>query len=303
MSSELNVNEIKDWQAVLAAFETPQSPLAISVKKHLIMGANAISKASTVLSGADINEIKETLKVLPIDKLASILNEDNFYKYASINDQDSFIKIAKLCQANGIIPNQNINYKTASWWSTVKSLGGGTLKYGIPLISLLFAAKNFYYCAIELSKLLANSSKVDLKWYQALKPEHLMSAATKYSEDPKSLIEIINLNKSSKSFMDEFISFVLNYLDGIKDIIFLIADFVTAGFSVGLDIGISLILMSMEIAIEKSVLPAYDNIFDFIAKTATDKISSLTVTRELPTYGKNLKEHFDKIFGPVTESP
>jgi hypothetical protein len=268
--ASLEAPKIDDWYSVIETVDseyTSDSPLY----RYLTGAAKHLDKANSGLSGATVDDIKAITDTVPLESLmTSAFKKHNLVKYANIKNEDAMIKSAEFCISEGLI--ERPNYKTANWWKYTKMIGGGSAKYLLPFVSLVFAVINFYYVAIEYSKLMSELPEAGLAWYEPLMPGKLLEAAQESKDEPDLLKKIAKATKTSKVFVDELISLTANSIDGLKDIIFLVLDLLTAGTSIAIDLGISFLIMCIEWAIEGIVLPYYDKGITFIRTTATDKI-------------------------------
>lgn len=289
-SAVLKPPAIDDWYKVIEEVDSPYVDTAYQAVRRYLSGASGhLTEANKGLQGARPEDIKAITDNIPLEQLVSqATKRNNLVKYAAVTSEDvALVKAAEFCVSQGWI--ERPNYKRANWWKYVKMIGGATLKYVVPFVSLLFAIINFYYCAVELSKLMSEAPDVGMAWHEPVfNPGKTLQKAQENLEDPKTLRKLAKVNKTGKTFADEAISMVANGIDGVKDIIFLIVDIVSAGTSIWLDLGISFVIMIIEWLIEGAVLPIYDQATQLIRDKAADEITTY-YTSKLDT---DIKEKF-----------
>lgn len=285
---------IDDWYKVIEEVDAPYVDTAYqAVSRYLNSAAGHLNKANEGLAGATPEDIKQITDNIPLEELvAQATKRNNLVKYASIENGDPLIKAAEFCVASGWI--ERPNYKKAGWWKYVKLIGGTTLKYVVPFISLIFAIFNFYYCAIELSKLASEAPDAGLAWWEPIfNPSKTLEKIKQNIEDPNNLQKLAKVNKTGKTFADEAISLLANGIDGVKDIIFFLANIASGGLAIAIDLGISIVIMIIEWLVEGAVLPLYDKATELIRNTAAEKIRSFHVS--------NLRTQIDADFAEMPE--
>ena len=265
---------IEDWYEVIKEVDSDYVDTAyLAASKYLGLAAGYLGKAEIGLKGATPEDIKRITDIIPMNDLVKGASKrDNLIKYASADNSEVYIKAAKFCIAEGIIHQPD--YKKANWWKYTKMIGGGAARYLIPFVSAIFAMINFYYCAVEFSKLMSEVPAAGLSWYEPLMPEKLFEASKQNKDNPDLLQKIAKATKTCKVFVSEAISYFLNSIDAVKDIIFFFADIGTGGWAIAIDLGISFAIMLTEWAIKGQILPYYDKTVDWIRTIAADNIKS-----------------------------
>jgi len=276
--SDVTEPDINDWLAVAKEIESDHyDPALQTTIAYFKTGYEQLVSASNKLKGASKDELGETLNSVPRNRIASVLSTNNLIKFANIKNKDYMVRTAEICYSEGLIAERP-NYKVAGWWDTVKLVGNPALRYGLPLISWLFAMKNFYYCAVSYSKLMSEMPEIGLAWYDAMHPEKLQETSEQNKDLPNSLTKIARATKTSRVLADEFISLIANTIDGIKDIIFAVIDVLSAGWMIAVDIGISFFIMAYEWKKEDQILEKYDEIISYISETAREAIIEFRMT-------------------------
>lgn len=149
----------------------------------------------------------------------------------------------------------------------------------LPLVTLLFGIKNFYICWKELSKILSGIDFSGLEPKHILYPEYISSRLEEEKNNPEEIKKIILFNKSARSFMDDFISLFSNITDFIIDLIFIIPSIATLGAASSINIGISLLIASIELISEGAVLSKYDAVNKKAYSICIKEINKLTVEK------------------------
>lgn len=264
--------DILDWYEVIDEVNAPYNDTGYAALSKYLNNASAYLKnASEGLMNATPEDIKNITDVIPLETLISKASQrKNFLKYSADKDGDIIAGLIDFCVNENLIARPN--YKQANWWKHLKMIGGNSARYVLPFVSLIFAAINFYYCAVEFSKLMTEIPEAGLSWYEPLQPGKLLQAAQNNQDDPDLLKKIVKATKTSKVFVDEFISLIANSIDGIKDIIFFLANLLTGGLTLAIDLGISFLIMCVEWAAEGATLHLYDKVITFIREVAASKI-------------------------------
>lgn len=236
-------SQIQQWKKVLTSVTEPDiEPLYHQIISYLKQGCTNLTTSAKQLQGANPKELKSTLQKIPLDK------------------------VARLTQ----------NYKTASWWESAAHLGLSSLKYGLPLVGVIFAISSFYYCSVAISRLFEEMPVSGLNWKDLFHPQKLIQAAQKNYQNAEELERLGKITSHTKLFIEEFISMTTMSLDVIKDVIMLILDVLSFGTFVWLDIGISMLLLFIQIAADSATLPHYDQVLSIIIDMAKKHIRILT---------------------------
>ena len=269
---------VSDWYQVLEEIKSPYiDPAYQTLSKYLKSASSYLKESAKGLADATVEDIKNITDNIPIEELISKASQrDSLLKYASEFSSNSLEKVAEFCIKEKWI--ERPNYKRANWWKYVKTLSGASARFLLPFVSLIFAAINFYYCAVEFSKLMTDIPEAGLSWYEPLQPKRLLEAAEENQENPDLLQKLARAIKTSKIFVDELISLIANSIDGIKDIIFFFSNLASGGLTLPLDLGISFLIMCVEWSIEGKALPLYDQALAYIKDTAIENIKDAHMT-------------------------
>lgn len=250
---------IDSWHDVIYEIKRPYDDAIAGKLSFYFNNFKSYMEKTKGFEGITEDSIKELTQNLPIQSIVSKASvaSNNFVKSASLkNDPDLLIKEAGV-------------------WEYAKMLSVGTLKYVLPFVGLVFALVNLYYCSVELYRLTSILPDSNIKWYDIFNPPKIHALIERESERPEKLSAIVKVVKSSYVFADEFISFLTGFPDGIKDIIFMILDFFSMGATLTLDIGISLLFLALEWALESVILPEIHGNIVVISNIAVNQIKSL----------------------------
>jgi len=265
---------LEQWKSVYEEATKPIPPQFVGrAVKYLVSGATGLFETSQKLEGLSEEELKQVLELaeqFPEVKTQAGYNFKQIKKLAKEFDnrfpKDGHIKSAQLDWAKNLIGG-GIN------------LGGKALKL-IPYVGVIFsgmlAFKNFMYGFWEYSKLKEESKQIGLTWLDTLYPVKIEAKVQEYQDNPEKLEVTSRVSKSAKLFVDEGISFVANFIDAIKDLIFFFLSTATFGLATVGDIGISLIIAAIEWQAENQALAPYSNILKSIANLAQNKINEIT---------------------------
>ena len=248
--AQVNTPDIESWYKVLEEIDSEYiDPAYSSLKRYLTTGSNHLNKAAAGLQGVSKEEVERIIQQVPLEQIIRLASKkENLVKYSSESGA------IKFCEDNGFTKD------------------AGLLGNIIPLASLVFGVVNFYYCSIEFSKLMSEVPEAGLQWYEPLMPKNLMQAAQTNKEAPDKLRTLGKATKTSEIFVEQFISLVSNTIDGIKDLIFIIANVATGFLSVAFDLGISLIIMLIESAVKGEALSIYKKVKSYIRDLSVEKI-------------------------------
>jgi hypothetical protein len=252
-SANIVGGDLEAWKAVLNEIERPhETQVQTKAIVYLVEAAKNLKDAAA-LKEADPEDIKDSA-----EKLRVVMSNMN------MTSEDFFVKEA----------------------GAMALLGKAA-----PLFSFLIAIKNVYYGFQEFKKVQGKSGDVGLNWMDTLQPAKMMSKAKEYSESPVELKTVVELTKSGSLLWDEGISFVVNLLDGFKDILLLMPTVLGyfAGLGIGgltvsaIDFGISMLLwLAVEAPAEKFMKTLYLPNLEFITGTAQMAIASL-IEQQAPT--------------------
>lgn len=165
--------------------------------------------------------------------------------------------------------------KNAQVLNFLKNLGGKALKL-IPLMSFVIALKNFLYGVREFAYLLIGDKNLGLEWYDIFIPQKISSFIDQNENNCEKLSEIVDVIKSMKIFIDETVSLIVNSIDGVKDLIFLVINFGTGFITFGIDIGISIVLAIIDFFVDKTAKENYNLLLSKIEKITKHQIAALT---------------------------
>lgn len=247
---------VEAWYKVLGEIDSDYvDPAYQTVKRYLVAGSQQLKKAAEGLKDTSKEDMEKLLEQVPLEQIIRSASErENLIKYASNINDDPLEVAAKFCKEQGFDKE------------------AGLLGSLIPFASLIFGVVNFYYCAIEFSKLMSEVPAAGLEWYEPLMPNNLMDAAKKNQDAPDKLRILGKATKTSETFVDQFISLVANTIDGIKDIIFMVANFATGFLASVFDLGISFIIMLIEWAVKGQALAVYKQVIAFIRNRSVEEI-------------------------------
>jgi hypothetical protein len=252
--SELDNNDLyEDWAKLLEEVDAPYKYPSTFSKIRKLQGViiNSLSKAKE-LSGIDKNTLEELAKAAPIKEIQKFAKE-NHTLIKSGTYEESFIK-------------------NASFWSFTKTLSLSALRYAVPFVSLIFAIVHFYFFITEFYRFVTQVLKLNITWQEALSPSFLKSKIEELKDSPKEVTPMVALIKTDSIMITNFISTVLSYLDFVKDIIFFIIDVASAGGSIAIDIGISVVLFLVELGANTYINSIYKELLDNIRGLAINNI-------------------------------
>jgi hypothetical protein len=173
--------------------------------------------------------------------------------------------------------NNNIN-KEADLKSMIsKSFPGKLLGKVVPLLSFFFGAYDVYQAYFHFKDLFNKSNKVGLTLTQSLVPYYLDLKVDVYEDDIDQLLILCDIIKSARDFNKRLISAITNIVDGIKDFIFMIADILTYGTSVIVDVGLSFVFVIIDFVGEGYVDSVYNEILKRIENIADQNIADLNL--------------------------
>lgn len=265
--SELENNDLyEDWAKLLEEVDAPyRYPSTFSkIRKLQRVIILSLSKAKE-LSGIDKNTLEELAKATPIKDIQKFAKE-NHTLIKSGTYEESFIK-------------------NASFWGFTKTLSLSALRYVFPFVSLIFAIVHFYFFITEFYRFVTQVLKLDITWQEALSTSFLKSKIEELKDSPKELIPIVSLIKTDSIMITNFISTVLSYLDFVKDIIFFMIAVPSAGGSIAVDIGISVVLFLLELGANTYIISIYqellNNIKDLAIKNVIDIMFQEAEEKEL----------------------
>jgi hypothetical protein len=283
---------IQEWDITLKEATDPvPEQLPTKAVKYVIKGAIGLYQASQGVQGLSQAELKKAIELA--EKMPKV-KASNGYNYKQIK------KLAD--KFNKIFPEPNSGHIKNAQLETAKSLLGGAAQLGgmalrvVPFIGVIFsgmlAFKNLIYGFWAYRDLAKESVQIGLHWTETLFPQKIEEKVAQNSNDPEKLTIASKVSKLAKVFVDEAISFVANFIDAIKDLMFA---FINAAFftlTTGLDIGLSFVIMAIEWWAEGKSLAPYSNILNSIADMAKNKIAEFSKSFD---WEKSLsKEDLDK---------
>jgi len=178
------------------------------------------------------------------------------------------------------ITKQAIDVTGASW--------GASALRSIPVVgfifSFLFVIKNMYYFGTTLPDLLSEAGHFGISPWNSLDAENLEKLRQDHDDDSAKIPLVDKLTKTVRLIKDEFISLLANTIDLIKDIIF--AFLSISGIAIWFDVGLSVMIMAAEWAIESKALAPFNEIINKIRFSVRGK------------YIDRLKSAYDRDFDP-----
>ena len=264
--------DIQPWYDLYDETNTVEpSPILDNISKFLNSAKYYLDKAAGGLQGATKEDIEILTNYLPPEKIVARanLNRDSLLKISS--SQDPYWETAELLHKAGLI--QRPDYKKANWWKSIATASGKTLIYVLPFVSLIMAIYNLYYCFIAYQRLVGEMPELGLNWADTLQPEKINQLIEKNKENPFYLKNLTKAVKNIDLFIDEFISSIANTIDGIKDVIFMIANISVVFLPI--DLGLSFAIALIEYGAENKALKPYKDLVNKIRQIAILKIEEI----------------------------
>lgn len=247
------------WQGVLYELEAPR-PLQIQGKalQWLFSANEELKDVSKELQGADEKEIKDALKIVEQVSKNTNLSVEELEKLSSMKWDKELVKTAQ--------------------WGWLKGIGSGVLK-SLPLVGVIFSfllvCKNVYYSFVEYNKLVSEASQIGLSWADTLQPSKMNSKIKEYYNNPEKMRLAVRTTRTARTFVDEGVSLIANTVDFIKDIIMLFAAIPSLGLSIAIDVGISILIFIVELAVEEGYKSLYNPALQNARERAESMISVL----------------------------
>lgn len=251
-------SELDEWRTAWAHISQPiPDQFPGRVMKFMIDGVSGLISSGEALRGADPEQLADAGKA--IQRMSQVMDFDS----------------ATLKKFSQVGSNPEITKEASGWAGITRAI-----PLVGPLFSGMFAIKNIYYGLKELGSVLGSAEQLGVPWYTALKAENLSMLADKYSEQPTEIVTVDKLAKSVQVFWDEMISLLINGIDFVKDCIFAIADIMSMGWSVWLDVGLSFVFMAIEMAWESQALKPFKEVVSKIRETVGSKFRDLLINQE-----------------------
>jgi len=270
-----------DWKNVIAEVEKPLDPTGLDLAiNYMVNGAFQLAKSAKKLEGVEPETIQEASGLVAQINKESSLNYD-LAKIASLSENAPISKEAQIQWLK-----QFLGPKATSLLSQTTKGGAKIVPVVGALFSFIFAAKNIYYGYYQYQKLVSDASAVGLSAKDTLSPKKLSQQISLSSENPNELTLLAKTTKTARAFWDEAISGAANSIDFVKDIIFLVLEFGSAGLAIIGDIGISIILMLIEAGAESEVLGSYDGVLKYIKTLAEEGLRKLEPKKEYLQFEK-----------------
>lgn len=271
--ASLSVNSVDAWYDVIVEIDSDYiDPGYKAVSGYMKNAAHYLEKAAPELQDITKEELKSILDNIPLEKFISQASDVRLLrKYAVADGQDPLIKAAGLLHELGYISAPE--YKKA-FLGLVGKAAGKIIPFG----AFILAVINFYYCAVSIWKLMSELPDAGLRWYDCFVPSNIKSAAERNKENPEILKSLGKATKTSEVLYTEYISLLANLVDGIKDFVFLFIDVGSGGWSVAIDIGISVIILFIELGVNTWASSYYQDVLKAIRGISVDKIIDLKST-------------------------
>lgn len=242
-------SEVSQWQAAWASVsQPPPTQFPGRVMKSMIEGVSGLIASGEAIQGADPEALREAGKAIKKMSKDMDFDSETLKKFSQVGSDPEITK-------------------EASGWAGVTR----AIPLVGPIFSGIFAIKNIYYGLQELGNVLSSSEQLGVPWYTVLKHENLNTLADRHADNPEDITTLDKLAKSVQVFWDEMISLFINGIDFIKDCIFAIADIMSMGWSVWLDVGLSFVFMGIEMAWESQALKPFKAVVSKIKEGVSEK--------------------------------
>lgn len=251
-----------DWQSVITEVDTPYPDKVImGIVKYFKSAEENLQEADKELQGVDKETIQQATETVKKISSQVELNDENILKLSKLMYYESDSEIRKQAQLGWL---------------------GKTLKGGVSMIpvvgaifSTVLAIKSIAYGMYEFAELVKQTGKIELEWYEAFNPKNFHTAAFNAKDDPNELKDITKAIKIANMVWDEGIASLTNTIDAVKDWIFLVLDFMSAGFSIWIDLGLSAIFLVAELGGQAWIGSYYNEVLDKIKDFAQIKIDEI----------------------------
>lgn len=244
LAMEASSDITEEYTLVIEEIMKPYEHVSINQKINFIRKSiEKFLNNALPLANADKQVLEELIKNVPIDDIVK-----------TAKNHQQFIKLS----------NYDI-IKESSWWGFLRNkLSFKAFQYLFPFVSLIFAIVHFYYFFMEYARFINQTTKLNIKWQDAINPQYLINSVESNKSNPGVLLELVKLTKTNSIMITNLLSTILNYIDFIKDIVMLFVNIGSLGLSIMIDLGISAIILIIEMTANYTVESIYKEILNKI---------------------------------------